>query len=1279
MQLSTPAKTGSHTQFAMLDGNEAVAQVAYALSEVIAIYPITPASPMGEWADAWAASSKPNLWGTVPAIVEMQSEGGVAGAVHGALQTGSLTTTFTASQGLLLMLPNLYKIAGELTPCVIHVAARSVASQALSIFGDHSDVMAARMTGFGLLCSASVQEAQDMAAIATAVSLQSRIPFIHFFDGFRTSHEIQKIKLIGESELRSLINEEHITEHRLRALTPDHPVIRGTAQNPDVFFQAREAVNPYYDSCIDIVEQVMNRFFQLTGRQYQPFEYSGHPNAERVVVLMGSGCETVQSTVEALNQDGEKVGVVKVRLYRPFDAHRFVTALPRSVQAISVLDRTKEPGSAGEPLYLDVLTALSEQKFSTQNNGFPIVVGGRYGLSSKEFTPAMVKAVFDELLLDGFHNNLLSPKNHFTIGIHDDVGYKSFAYEPHLSIEKEQTVRAIFYGLGSDGTVGANKNTIKIIGETTDNYAQGYFVYDSKKSGSVTISHLRFGPDPIHAPYLIESANFIACHQWMLLNQLDILAPAIEGATLLLNAPYPSEDVWHRLPKRIQTQIIQKGLKVYAINAYQVAREAGMHNRINTVMQTCFFALSFSQSKMLPVDEAIAAIKASIFKTYTRKGKAIVEMNLQAVDRTLENLHEVPIPIDLSEIYVPPPLASPVNAAAPPFVKEVLGPMMQRQGDTLPVSALPCDGTYPTGTAQWEKRNIAQAIPVWDTETCVQCGKCVMACPHGVIRGKVYTPQLLDDAPATFKHAAAREWIGQAFSLQVAAEDCTGCGICVDVCPAKNKAIPRLKAINMTPVYQSIAQPVNDMSAEISDEPSNETAHEEISEAHKEISEAIDETTEETVIDLRQQEKPNWDFFLNLPNPDRQGLNLNKISQQQMQEPLFEFSGACAGCGETPYLKLLTQLFGDRLLVANATGCSSIYGGNLPTTPWGHNSEGRGPAWSNSLFEDNAEFGLGFRVSLDKQAEQAAELLNEIANTDRFKESALSPLAQEILQAKQKDEADIVEQRERLRLLKTMLTEMKKTEISPEALEALNLLIQRFLPLADQLVNKSVWIVGGDGWAYDIGYGGLDHVLSSDRNVNILVLDTEVYSNTGGQQFKATPKGAVAKFAAGGKASAKKDLGLMAMTYGSAYVASVAMGARDEHTLKAFLEAESYDGPSLIIAYSHCIAHGIDMGTAMTHQKGLVDSGRWLLYRYDPRRCDEDKPPLILDSRSPKLPVEASLYAENRFKMLTHSHPQVAKELLSEMQQDVRSRWQHYQDLSEEKNENQKNGKVPPS
>lgn len=1242
MTISALRQTASAT----LDGNEAVARVAYTLNEVIAIYPITPASPMGEWADVWAANGKPNLWGTVPAIVEMQSEGGVAGAVHGALQTGALTTTFTASQGLLLMLPNLYKIAGELTPCVIHVAARSVAAQALSIFGDHSDVMAARSTGFGLLCSASVQEAQDMAAIATAASLASRIPFIHFFDGFRTSHEIQKIQLLSEETLRSLMDDALIAQHRQRALSPDHPAIRGTAQNPDVFFQAREAANTYYQRCADVLEQTMTAFANFTGRQYQPFEYYGGPKAERVAVLMGSGCETAQATIDALNEAGENVGLVKVRLYRPFDARRFAAALPKTVRAISVLDRTKEPGSAGEPLYLDVLSALLEQQFSTSDNCFPVVVGGRYGLSSKEFTPAMVKAVFDHLLLADSPGNPPGPKTHFTIGIHDDVTHTSLPYDPTFSIEPEQTVRAVFYGLGADGTVGANKNTIKIIGEATENYAQGYFVYDSKKAGSVTISHLRFGPDPIHAPYLIDQANLVACCQWMLLDQLDILGPAMMGATFLVNSPYGTEEIWTQFPERIKAQIVQKRLKVYAINAYQVAREAGMGGRINTVMQTCFFALS----QILPQAEAIAAIKASIRKTYAKKGEEIVAKNLQAVDQTLQHLYKIPVPSETAEITVPP-LPSPVPDAAPTFVQTVLSQMMLRQGDALPISALPCDGTYPTDTAQWEKRNIAQEIPVWDPEVCVQCGKCVMVCPHAVIRSKVYAPDLLANAPDAFKHVAAREWDGQEFTLQVAAEDCTGCGICVDVCPAKNKSIPRLKAINMTPVYQALEVAAETVAPNTGN-PGTKTA--EIGNEAR------------TTVDLRQQEKPNWDFFLSLPNPDRQQLHLHKISQQQMQEPLFEFSGACAGCGETPYLKLLSQLFGDRLLIANATGCSSIYGGNLPTTPWSCNAEGRGPAWSNSLFEDNAEFGLGFRISLDKQAEYAAELLRCLAAEASLQAAGVPSLAEHILQAQQLDEADIVEQRQRLLQLTTQLAKLRQKGVS----ERLKPKIQQFLSLADSLVKKSIWIVGGDGWAYDIGYGGLDHVLSSDRNVNILVLDTEVYSNTGGQQSKATPKAAVAKFAAAGKTTSKKDLGLMAMTYGNAYVASVAMGARDEHTLKAFLEAEAYNGPSLIIAYAHCIAHGIDMATAMGHQKAIVESGRWLLYRYDPRRRDFGHNPLVVDSRAPKLPVEASMYAENRFKVLAHSHPQTAKTLLQQAQQDVQTRWRLYQYLANWNGEN---------
>jgi pyruvate-ferredoxin/flavodoxin oxidoreductase len=1178
---------------ATIDGNEAVARVAYQLNEAIAIYPITPSTPMGEWADAWASAGKPNLWGTVPAIVEMQSEGGVAGAIHGCLQTGALTTTFTASQGLLLTIPNMYKIAGELTPVVFHVAARSLATQALSIFGDHSDVMATRATGWAMLCSSSVQEAHDFALIAQAATLQSRIPFVHFFDGFRTSHEISKIELLDREDLKSLIDESLIHAHRARALSPDRPVLRGTAQNPDVYFQARETVNPFYNACPQIVQAVMDRFGQQTGRQYRLFDYHGAPDAERAIVIMGSGCESVHETVDYLNDRGEKVGVVKVRLYRPFDAQRFVAALPDSVKSIAVLDRTKEPGAVGEPLYTDVVTAIHEAWSET--SPWPRVVGGRYGLSSKEFTPGMIKAIFDHLAAP-------APRNHFTVGIDDDVTHSSLDYDPEFSIEPENVVRALFYGLGSDGTVGANKNSIKILGEETDNYVQGYFVYDSKKSGSVTISHLRFGPRPIRSPYLIRQANFVACHQSAFLERLDLLQNAIAGGTFLLNTPYPAAEVWQHLPKVAQEHIVQKQLKVYAIDAHQVAQESGMGGRINTVMQVCFFAVS----GVLPQEEAIDRIKLSIRKTYSHKGEEIVQMNLRAVDRTLARLHQVFYPdrVDSTEELRPP-----VAENAPAFVRQVLGQAIAGCGDRIPVSALPVDGTYPTGTAKYEKRNIAQEIPVWDADVCVQCGKCVMVCPHSVIRSKVYAPQSLENAPATFKSTNARDhdWQGLKFTIQVAPEDCTGCGICVDVCPAKNKSQPRFKAISMQPQ-----------------------------------------------LPLREPERENWDFFLSLPNPDRQHLNLHKIAHQQMQEPLFEFSGACAGCGETPYLKLLSQLFGDRALIANATGCSSIYGGNLPTTPWTYNAAGRGPAWSNSLFEDNAEFGLGFRVSIDQQQQFASELL------ERLGAKVGRELVDEILHAPQLDEADIYEQRQRVTLVKERLQAL----LAETADEDLKSTIGNLQPVVDLLVKKSVWIVGGDGWAYDIGFGGLDHVLASGRNVNILVLDTEVYSNTGGQMSKSTPRAAVAKFAAGGKPAAKKDLGAIAMAYGNVYVASVAMGARDEHTLRAFLEAEAYDGPSLILAYSHCIAHGIAMNTAMQNQKAAVDSGRWLLYRFHPDRLKQGENPLHVDSHAPKLTIERSMYLENRFKMLTKSKPEEARRLLEIAQHDVNDRWQLYQYLA---------------
>ena len=1167
---------------AMLDGNEAIARVAYLLNEVIAIYPITPASPMGEWPDAWASQGQPNLWGSVPSVVEMQSEGGAAGAVHGALQTGALTTTFTASQGLLLMLPNLYKIAGELSRAVIHVAARSIAAQALSIFGEHSDVMAARGTGFALLSSASVQEAHDLALIAQGATLKTRIPFLHFCDGFRTSHEIQKIELLENEDLEAFVDEADIFDHRQLALSPDHPVLRGTAQNPDVFFQGRESVNSFYNDCPAVVQAMMDKFAERTGRQYQLYEYHGAPDADRVVVLMGSGCETAHEAVDYLTAQGEKVGVLKVRLYRPWDVNRFVEALPETTRAIAVLDRTKEPGSSGEPLYLDVVSAIQEG----WTGQMPKVVGGRYGLSSKEFTPAMVKGVLDNLSQG-------QPKNHFTIGINDDVTHTSLSYDPEFSTEPASVSRAVFYGLGSDGTVGANKNSIKIIGSETENYAQGYFVYDSKKSGAVTVSHLRFGPDPIRSTYLINQANFVGCHQWSFLEKLDVLEVAADGATLLLNSPYSQEEVWEHLPLEVQEEIVRKDLDLYAIDANKVANESGMGGRINTVMQTCFFALS----GVLPREEGIAQIKHAIEKTYGKKGTEIVQMNLSAVDNALDNLHR----IDVQTVNSPTRRQPAVPENAPPFVRDVLGKAMARKGDELPVSALPCDGTYPTGTAKWEKRGVAQEIPVWESDICVQCGKCIMVCPHAVIRGKAYDEGELANAPSEFKFTDIKDkaFQGQKFTIQVSPEDCTGCGICVEVCPAKDKTQPSRKAINMA-----------------------------------------------ERLPIRDQEKENWDFFLELPNPDRTQLNVERMRQQQWQEPLFEFSGACAGCGETPYVKLASQLFGDRMVVANATGCSSIYGGNLPTTPWAQNADGRGPAWSNSLFEDNAEFGFGFRVSIDKQTDFAKELLQKLAG------DVGDNLVDGILKQEQRSEADIWEQRERVTQLKEKLANLN----SPEAKQLLN--------LADYLVKKSVWIVGGDGWAYDIGFGGLDHVIASGRDVNILVLDTEVYSNTGGQASKATPRAAVAKFAAGGKPTAKKDLGAIAMTYGNVYVGSVAMGARDEHTLKVFLEAEAYPGPSLILAYSHCIAHGINMKTAMAHQKDLVDSGRWLLYRYNPELQAQGQNPLQMDSRAPKKPVKLSMYKENRFQMLNKTNPEAAKQLLKEAQSDVEARWERYQQLA---------------
>ncbi|HET7853911.1 MAG TPA: pyruvate:ferredoxin (flavodoxin) oxidoreductase [Candidatus Methylomirabilis sp.] len=1169
-----------------IDGNEAVADVAYQVNEVIAIYPITPSSAMGEWADQWAAEGRPNIWGTVPRVVEMQSEGGAAGAVHGSLQAGSLTTTFTASQGLLLMIPNMYKIAGELTSTVFHVAARSVAAQALSIFGDQSDVMATRATGFAMLASNSVQEAMDFALIAQAAALEARIPFLHFFDGFRTSHEVMKVQPLTSEEIRAMIDEDLVRAHRRRALSPDRPFIRGTAQNPDVYFQAREAVNSYYLACPTIVQNAMDKFGRLVGRSYHLFEYVGAPDADRVLVLMGSGAEAAQETVEYLADRGENVGLLKVRLYRPFSVEHFVAALPPTVKTLAVLDRTKEPGSAGEPLYLDVVTAVIEAMAAGRAplRAAPRIIGGRYGLSSKEFTPAMIKGIFDEM-------TKVQPKNHFTIGIHDDVTQTSLEYDPAFSTEHPETIRAVFYGLGADGTVGANKNSIKIIGEETDNYAQGYFVYDSKKSGSVTISHLRFGPQPIRSTYLIDRANFVACHQFPLLERLHVLKTAEPGAAFLLNSPYGPEEVWNRLPRAVQEQIIGKKLRLFVIDGHKIAREAGMGGRINTVMQPCFFVLS----GVLPRDEAIAAIKTAIVKTYGKLGEAVVQKNIDAVDRALDHLHEVRVPAEVTSAF---DLRPPVPAEAPDFVRNVTAKMIARQGDDLPVSALPIDGTYPSGTAKWEKQNIALEIPVWDPDICIQCGKCVLVCPHSVIRAKVYEPAALDNAPATFKSTAARwrEFANLHYTLQVSPEDCTGCTLCVEVCPVKNKTEVRLKAINMMP------QPP-----------------------------------------IRDQEAQNWDFFLGLPETDRRVLNVGQVKDAQLLEPLFEFSGACAGCGETPYLKLMSQLFGDRTIIANATGCSSIYGGNLPTTPWTVNREGRGPAWSNSLFEDNAEFGLGIRLALDKQGEYARELLTRLAST------AGDELVRDLLNARQSTEAGIREQRERVRILKARLE-------GTDTAEARDL-----LAVADALVKKSVWIVGGDGWAYDIGYGGLDHVLASGHNVNLLVLDTEVYSNTGGQASKATPRGAVAKFAAAGKGTPKKDLAMMAMTYGHVYVARIAMGGSDTQTMKAFLEAEAYEGPSLIIAYSHCIAHGYDLAHGMEQQKAAVLSGYWPLFRYNPNLVKEGKNPLQLDSKPPTLPLEKYIYNETRYTMLARSKPDQARWLLQLAQEDVRARWKLYE------------------
>jgi pyruvate-ferredoxin/flavodoxin oxidoreductase len=1177
--MSAPAKT------AIFDGNEAAASVAYRFSEVVAIYPITPSSTMAEFADQWSEEGKLNIWGSVPQVAELQSEGGAAGAMHGALQGGAFATTFTASQGLLLMIPNMYKIAGELTPNVMHVTARSIATHALSIFGDHSDVMGCRQTGYAMLASNSVQEAADLATIAHIATLEARIPFMHFFDGFRTSHEINKVLPISDETITALLDEKAVRAHRERALSPDHPVLRGTAQNPDVFFQAREACNPYYLACPVIVQDVMDRFARQTGRSYRLFDYYGAPDADRVIILMGSAAGAAEEAIDALNARGEKLGLLKVHLFRPFAPEAFLTALPETVRKIAVLDRTKEPGSTGEPLYQDIVTVISEA-LSTGRlplAQFPVIVGGRYGLSSKEFTPAMVKGIFDELAKP-------HPKNHFTIGIDDDVTHSSLRWDESFSTESPRTVRALFYGLGADGTVGANKNSIKIIGSETPNYAQGYFVYDSKKSGSLTTSHLRFGSEPIRSTYLITRANFIACHQFEFLEKTDVLAAAEPGATFLLNSPYGPEDVWQHLPRTIQKTILDKKLRVFVIDGYTVARENGMGNRINTVMQTCFFAIS----GVLPRNEAIEQIKKAIKKTYGKRGDAVVQQNYAAVDAALAHLHEVKAPEHVTAKF---DILPAIPAAAPTFVRDVLGAMAAGHGDLLPVSALPPGGTFPTATAKWEKRNIAQFIPVWDTDLCIQCGKCVMVCPHAVIRAKVYDGALLPNAPSTFKSVKPK-WRGmdhQLYTLQVAPEDCTGCTLCVEVCPAKSKTDPTHKALNM-----QAQQP------------------------------------------LRVPERANWEFFESLPTVARDRLSATQVKDIQLLEPLFEFSGACSGCGETPYIKLLTQLFGDRLLVANATGCSSIYGGNLPTTPYCQNEEGRGPAWSNSLFEDNAEFGLGMRLAVDQQKSYAENLVAKLTPV------LGQDLVRATLDADQTKDAGINDQRQRVAEIRAKLATVDSAD--SRSLDA----------IADTLVRKSVWIIGGDGWAYDIGFGGLDHVLGSGKNVKVLVLDTEVYSNTGGQMSKSTPRGAVAKFAAGGKSTSKKDLAMEAVAYGSVYVARIAMGSNDSHTVKAFQEAEAWNGPAIIIAYSHCIAHGYDLSQGLDHQKAAVNSGYWPLMRYNPAVREEGKNPFFLDSRAPSIPLKDYIYKESRYTMLLRAHPDTAAKLLQEATDDVERTWRVY-------------------
>jgi len=1175
-----------------MDGNEAAASVAHRVSEVIAIYPITPSSNMGEWADEWSAKGQKNVWGTVPSVSEMQSEGGAAGAVHGALQAGALTTTFTASQGLLLMIPNMFKIAGELTAFAMHVSARAVATHALSIFGDHSDVMAVRQTGFMLLASASVQEAHDFAAIAHRATLLARVPILHFFDGFRTSHEVAKIEELTDDDLRVMVTDDLVASHRARALTPDAPTVRGTAQNPDAFFQAREACNPFYAVAADHVQAAMDHFGKLTGRRYRLFEYVGHPEAERVIVAMGSACETAQETVEHLVAKGEKVGLVKVRLYRPFDLGAFMTSLPRTVHQIAVLDRTKEPGALGEPLYMDVVTALreAEQAHIDRFHHQLTVIGGRYGLSSKEFTPAMVKAVLDEL-------GKPRPVRHFTVGINDDVTHLSLKYDPTFDTEPADVVRALFFGLGADGTVGANKNSIKIIGEDTPNYAQGYFVYDSKKSGTLTTSHLRFGPRPIRSAYLVTKASFSACHQFNFLEKYEMVEPLAEGGTFLLNSPYGPDDVWERLPAEVQQGILDKKVRFYVIDALKVARDTGMGVRINTIMQTCFFAIS----GVLPREDAITHIKKSIEKTYARKGQEVVNKNFAAVDHTLAHLYEVKT---AGRSVNGAPRPPPVSEVAPEFVKRVTALMLAGKGDLLPVSAFPVDGTWPTGTSRWEKRSIATEIPVWEPSLCIQCNKCALICPHAAIRPKHVPAGALADAPKTFLSMDFKspEVKGHKYALQVAPDDCTGCTLCVEMCPAESKTQPGLKAINM-----------KDAAA------------------------------------LKEKERKNFEYFLALPDPDRTKVKLD-VKGTQFLEPLFEFSGACTGCGETPYLKLLTQLYGDRAFIANATGCSSIYGANLPTTPYAMNEDGRGPAWANSLFEDNAEFGFGMRLAIDKFAEQAKELLHTMGA------QLGDALVKELLEADQSTEAGIEAQRARVKALRQKCAALG----TPEA--------RRLGSIAEHLLKRSVWIVGGDGWAYDIGYGGLDHVIAQGRDVNILVLDTEVYSNTGGQASKATPMGAAAKFAMAGKNMQKKDLAMLAMSYGHPYVARIAMGAKDAQTVNAFREAESYPGTSLIIAYSHCIAHGYDMSLALGQQEAAVDSGYWPLFRYDPRRIALGETPLKLDSPAPKIDLAQFEQKETRFRQVELTNPEAYKRMLAQAQKDVREKYALYEQLSKAMN-----------